>query len=304
MFDVVVVGSFVTDLVFRVEKRPRAGESVLCEDVTEALGGKGFNQAVAAARAGARTAMVGCLGTDAWGDRFLDSLAAEDVDAAGVARGSEPTGVAAPVVDATGENAIVVAPRANLTLTPDHVSASLDRLGGAAVVLLQGEVPPDANAAAVAWGRDTGALVLLNPSPLPPVLPEATGFVANEDEAAHLSGEAAPLPAAARLAGSAAVAVVTLGAAGAVAVDARGAAPVEARVAGHAVTALDPTGAGDAFTGYLAAALAAGHDLQAGLEVANAAGALAVTTVGAEPAIPRRAAVDAFLHERSRIAAS
>ncbi len=305
MFDVVVVGSFVIDLVFRVPERPRPGESVLCDDVTEALGGKGFNQAVAAARAGARTAMVGCLGTDPWGERFLAALASEEVDAGGVVSDPAATGIAAPVVDATGENAIVVAPRANLMLDAAHVRGALRRLGGAAVVLLQGEVPAPANAAAASWGSDAGALVILNPSPLPVALPDVGGFVLNAFEAARLTGVSPPAAAAAHLAGDGGVAAVTLGPGGAVAFDTRAAARAGegVAVAGHEVTVVDPTGAGDTFAGYLAAGLAAGGDLRATVAVANAAGALAVTAVGAEPSIPSRGAVDAFLRERTRIAA-
>jgi len=283
---VAVVGSANADLVVPVSRRPGAGETVLGGDLRTLPGGKGANQAVAAARLGAAVAFVGRVGHDAHGELLLASLTAAGVDVSGVRRDPAPTGVAVITVTPDGDNSIVVAPGANARVRPDD--ARQPAVAAAAVLLLQREIDPDASLAAA---RHCGGLVVLSLAPSGPVPAELLArtdvLVVNEHEAADLLGPGGPATtperAAARLRdrGPAAV-VVTLGAAGAVAVDAAG----THRAAAPRVVVVDTTGAGDAFTGALGWRLAAGDGLAAALDVAVRVGALAVTRAGAQPSFP------------------
>jgi ribokinase len=298
--DVTVVGSANLDLVLRVGAVPGPGETVLAHGREEHVGGKGLNQAVAAARAGAATAFVGAVGDDEAGGRLLAALVTDGVDATGVARHEGASGNALIVVADTGENTIVVDPGAN------GVAEKLSEpqralVASAAVVLCQLEVPIGLVAAAVSAGRDAGARVVLNAAPAR-LLPEdllrgVDVLVVNEHEAATLSGEADPERAARALAVLVPDIVVTLGAAGALHVP-RGGEVL--RVPGIPADVVDTTGAGDAFTGVLAAHLAAGGRVADGLVRAVAAGSLAVRTRGAVPSLPTRRAVDDLLAERAR----
>jgi ribokinase len=265
---VVVVGSLNIDVVVTVPRHPEPGETVLATSLQRLPGGKGANQAVAAARAGAAVVMVGCVGDDADGAGYVDRLTGEGIDTDGVRRvAGVPTGTALVVVDETGENTIVVAPGANATVTEDDVRV-VD-LGPGDVVLLQLEVPLDVVAAGARQAITAGARIVLNVAPfaeLPPaVLGAADPVVANEHEAALLGTAPASL-------------VVTRGERGARWV--RASATVD--VAAPAVDAVDTTGAGDVFAGTLAAALAAGADDTAAMEVAVGAAAAAVTRPGAQ----------------------
>jgi ribokinase len=279
--DVVVVGSLNHDITVVADRRPAAGETVLGRSLATASGGKGANQAVAAARAGARVAMIGCVGADAAGEGLLAGLRAARVDADRVrVLDEEPSGTALIVVDDGGENAIVVVPGANARLAAADVEAAL-RDGDAPVVLVQLEVP---EAAVVAAARGAGRLVL-NASPvreLPPdVLAAADPLIVNAGEAAALTGAAEADPdalAGAALALGARSVVITLGADGAmwVAPGTRIAQPAPA------VHVVDTTGAGDVFAGTLAARLAGGADPEAALAAAVEAGAAAVQWQGAQ----------------------
>jgi ribokinase len=295
--DVVVVGSFMMDLVARAARRPATGETVIGSEFQTFLGGKGFNQAVAAARCGAAVGMVGTLGPDEFGARFVDALGAEGIERRWVTmHESVGTGVGLPVVDESGDNAIVVVPRANLTLSPDGLPpAWLDGASTPKVVLLQLELPVPTVVAAARQARQAGALVVLNtaPAPAPEAVPLLVGVadvvVANESEAAALlGGGAGPdwVGAAAEVGRrmEAAAVVLTIGPGGA-AVAAVGDGGWH--VPGHAVPCLDTVGAGDAFCGALVARLAAGDGLAGAVAFANAAGALAVTREGASPSMPR-----------------
>jgi ribokinase len=272
--DVCVVGSANLDLVATTPRIPGPGETVLGNGYAEHAGGKGLNQAVAAARSGARVAFVGCLGDDDAGRRLYAVLAGDGIDATQVTISSSPTGRALIVVDAGGENSIVVVPGAN-----DEVAlpASLPR---ANVVLCQLEVPLDRVAQALAGARRTGATTILNPAPaaaLPSdMLATCDIVVPNEHEVELLGGAAALLAAGCR------AVVVTRGGAGVDVHTADGFVHCPA----FAVDVVDTTGAGDAFCGALAARLAAGDELQRAVRWAAAAGALATTVVGAVPAQP------------------
>ncbi|MFD4997574.1 ribokinase [Streptomyces buecherae] len=298
--DLVVVGSANADLVIGVRRRPAAGETVLGSDLATYPGGKGGNQAVAAARLGAHTALLARVGDDAHGRLLLDTQRAAGVDTRPVLVGGAPTGVALITVDPSGDNSIVVSPGANARLTPADIEAAAPLLVAARVVSLQLEIPLETVAAAVrAVGPDTR--VVLNPSPpapLPPdVLAACDPLVVNEHEARSLldgdpagAGDDPAAWAAALLGRGSRSVVITLGPAGALAADRRG----QTRVPGVPVEAVDTTGAGDAFTGALAWRLGAGDDLATAVRYAVRVGAAAVTRPGAQRSYPTAAEVAAL----------
>ena len=285
---VVVVGSANVDLVAYVDRAPEAGETVLGSRFVVNMGGKGANQAVMAARLGADVAFVGCVGDDPYGREIRDALAGEgiDVDAVAVVPGS--SGVAPIWVDRHGTNRIVVVPGANAALTADRAAAAVTAAvtGDATVVVGQLEVPPEATAAAFAAARARGATTVLNPAPALPVgdelLSRCDWVIPNEPEFGRLTGsdpadDDAVAAYAARLPAGV---VVTRGAAGAVVCAGPGAAPV--RVAAPAVEAVDTTGAGDAFVGAFAVALARGDHPVTAATLACRCAALSVTHPGTQ----------------------
>jgi ribokinase len=297
---VAVLASFNVDVVVSVPRRPVAGETVHGTAVEEHLGGKGFNQAGAARRAGAAVQAIGRLGDDAGGRRFLDVLDAEGIAHGQVAPGDAAgTGTALIVVDDAGENSIIVVPRANHAVAAADVDAAADAIASSGALLVQLEVPIDAVVAAARCARRAGVPVVLNPAPAADALDRLAGLVdvivPNQTEAALLTGRSPdddPDELAAALRDRLGCAVVlTLGAAGALVLDGDG----PTRLAAHAVPVVDTVGAGDAFCGALGAALAAGDDLRAAAARGNAAGALATTRRGAEPSMPTAAAVDDLL---------
>ncbi len=299
---VVVVGSANVDLVVAVPRHPAGGETVLGGDLVRSPGGKGANQAVAAARAGgARTTLVAALGRDDAADLLLTSLEGAGVRTGGVVRLDVPTGTALITVDPSGENAIVVAPGANGRLEVGPAAAEV--LATADVVLAQLEVPVETVLAA-ARARSGGCRMVLNAAPsraLPDALwAELDVLVVNEHEARDMAADAPARTgdtasteelAAALLARVPAV-VVTLGGAGCL-VAARGADPQ--RIPAPRVAVVDTTGAGDTFCGVLAAGLAHGSDLATAARRAVLAGARAVTRRGAQDAVPTRAELDDVL---------
>jgi ribokinase len=290
---VAVVGSLNQDLVVRVPKLPGPGETVSGEDVFRNPGGKGANQAVAAARLGRRVAMVGCVGDDQDGRDLLAALAADGVDTGPVRVVADvPSGMAFITVDAGGENQIVVSPGANARLTPEDVTAAEAALAAAAVTLVQLEVPLAAVEAAT---RSAGGLLVLNPAPVRDLPGELLGavdvLVPNRVELAQLAGGPAPgtVEAAAALAeGLAARAVVvTLGGDGALVVaDGRA-----SHVPAVPVRPVDTTAAGDAFCGGLADALAGGATLEEAARWAVRVAAAACTRRGAQASLPTPAEV-------------
>lgn len=269
---VVVLGSLNVDLVTRVERRPRPGETVTGDGLRRHAGGKGANQAVAAAAAGARVSMVGCVGEDSGGRAYLQRLRDRGIGVSGVrVAAGVPTGHALVTVDDAGENAIVVVPGANGVVGAVEVTAATETLRAGDVLLLQLEIPVPVVAAAARRAAGRGARVVLNAAPyaaLPPdVVALADPLVANEHEMAALAE-----------AGSAAGSLlVTFGSNGA----SWDAVTAPARVV-PAGEVRDTTGAGDAFCGVLAAALAAGWDRHGALDAALGAGAGAVRYEGAQ----------------------
>jgi ribokinase len=302
---ILVVGSLNADLVVPVAACPRPGETILGGVPQRHLGGKGANQAVAAARAGGRVALVGRVGCDDAGEALLAGLALDRVDATSVSRDAGPSGLAIIFVDGAGENAIVVVPGANAGLTADALGD--EPRAGTALVLLQLEIPVDTVAAAVVRAAQRGIPVLLNAAPAHRDLPEALlgaidVLVVNEHEAATMAGascctdpdEAARL--AAELCGRGPRRVViTLGAAGLVWHAADGDA---GRMSAFPVDAVDTTATGDAFCGALAVRLADGAPWPSSLRFAAAAGALAATRPGAQPSLPTRHEIDRLADDR------
>jgi ribokinase len=297
---IVVVGSLNMDLVVSVPRFPAAGETLLGGDYAQHPGGKGANQAVAAARAGGRVGMIGRVGADAFGQALRSGLAAAGIDDGQVlALDDAPTGVAFISVDGSAQNCIIVSPGANARLAPDDLTPA--QFDGATLVLLQLEIPLETSLRAAGLGRRAGARVILNLAPAqrltPAQLRDVDLLLVNESEAAALidmdvaAVGRAPERAAARLADLVPAAVVTLGPAGA-AWSEDGAAGL---VPGFAVQAVDTTAAGDAFAGALAVRRARAEPLAAAVRFANAAGALAATVAGAQPSLPRRDAIDDFL---------
>jgi ribokinase len=289
---VVVVGSANVDQVFRVSAIPAPGETVLSHGFSTALGGKGQNQAVAAARAGATTAFIAALGDDAFGASIRAGLAADGIGTAGVREVGAPTGTALIAVDDSGENTIIVEAGANALLELGDRDAAA--IAEAQVLVMQLEIPLDTVTRAAALARAAGTRVLLNAAPIRELPAELLAnvdiLVVNEHEGAFLArgGDVAAL---------APVVIVTLGAAGAVAHES---GEPEIRVAAPRVSAVDATGAGDTFCGALAALLAEGAPLGAAVRFAVAAASLSVQKHGAVPSIPARSDIDAAHNEAAQ----
>ncbi|MGW2567061.1 ribokinase [Streptomyces sp. NPDC001537] len=296
-YDLLVVGSANADLVIGVERRPAAGETVLGSDLAVHPGGKGANQAVAAARLGARTVLLARVGDDAYGRLLLDSQRAAGVDTVGVLVGGAPTGVALITVDPSGDNSIVVSPGANGRLTPQDVRTAASLFLASRVVSTQLEIPLESVVEVVRNLAPDNRFVL-NPSPprqLPPeVLAACDPLIVNEHEAKVVLGDACVSErpedwARLLLAKGPRSVVVTLGAEGALV--ASSSAGVT-RVPSVKVDAVDTTGAGDAFTAALAYRLGSGASLVEAAAYAARVGAAAVTKEGAQESFPTAEEVD------------
>ena len=342
---VTVVGSLNIDLVSRAPRYPQQGETLIGDAFDIFTGGKGFNQATAAARLGADVTLIGCVGTDSFGEMLLSAMAAEQLDGR-IKRAEVGTGVATIVVEPNGENSIIVVPRANMALTPADIEDAAPCIAEAEVLLLQLETPIAASERAAEIAKANGTTVLLNPAPAQPLpanfLAHIDIIVPNESEAALLTGmpvtnaeeavsaarrlmatDAAttapgsvargpvprdlapgpvargpvprglapgpvargPVPRDASLANTEIPAIVlTLGERGALLLTAE----ISEVIPALPVDVVDTTGAGDAFCGALATALASGESLREAVRFANLAGAAAVTTLGATPSMPTR----------------
>ncbi|MGW2942407.1 ribokinase [Streptomyces sp. NPDC001226] len=296
-YDLLVVGSANADLVIRVERRPAAGETVLGSDLVVHPGGKGANQAVAAARLGARTALLARVGDDGHGRLLLQSQRAAGVDPAGVLVGGAPTGVALITVDPSGDNSIVVSPGANARLAPEDVRAASGLLRASRVVSAQLEIPLE-TVVEVVRSLPSGTRFVLNPSPPRPlpaeVLAACDPLIVNEHEARVIAGgelDGSPEDwAAALLALGPRSVVVTLGAEGALVATGE----VMTRIKSVKVDAVDTTGAGDAFTAALAWRLGAGSSLPDAAAYAARVGAAAVTRPGAQESFPTAEEVESL----------
>jgi len=299
---IVVVGSINMDLVNHVEAFPLPGETIHGLGTSYHAGGKGANQAVAAAQAGAAVAMLGAVGTDPFGGTLLEGLTARGVDASGVLRKDGTSGLAFITVNRGGENTIILSAGSNGRLEAADVSRGL--LEGAGAVLLQNEIPWETNRHVMAVCRELGVRVFYNPAPasdLPEdVLPLIDTLIMNETEAEVISGAAVTDAESAAAAASCITAkgvrqvIVTMGGKGSLHADRHGgtlATPA------FRITPVDTTAAGDTFIGAYAAAICGGMPLAEALRFASAAAALTVMKEGAQESIPSRAQVLAFLEQ-------
>lgn len=301
---VVVIGSSNTDMVVKMDRIPAPGETVLGGEFIMAPGGKGANQAVAAARLGADVALVARVGDDAFGRAALDNFRREKINTDFISTDTEaPSGVALIFVDRNGENSIAVAPGANSRLSPEDVRAAGPAIERADVVVLQFEIPMETVAEGVRLAKECGARVVINPAPAAPaprdVLELTDVLIPNRSEAAQLldvPGESHPEDLAVALLGlGVGAAVVTVGSDGAI-VASHGTC---AKIPAVEVKAADTTAAGDAFTGALSVALAEGKDLASSADFAVRAAAVSVTRMGAQPSLPTREEVESLLSVRT-----
>jgi len=300
---IVVVGSSNTDMVVKLPRLPGKGESIIGGEFMMPAGGKGANQAVAAARLGAQVTFVARLGADVFGDKALAGLKAEGINTDFIVRDADaPSGVALIIVDSNGDNMLAVAPGANARLNAADVERAAGAIAAADAVVLQLEIPLEAVAQALRIARQHHVRTVLNPAPARVLPDEVLAMVdvltPNEHEAALLSGDIGQtVDQAARhlLRMGAGRVVVTLGADGAMTA---GPDQFLCRAAGFHVQAVDTTAAGDAFTAALACALARGDDMPAAVRFANAVGALTVTKMGAQPSLPTARDVEEFLKSR------
>jgi len=298
---VVVIGSLNMDLVTRAPRLPRGGETLIGHTFATVSGGKGANQAVAAARLGAQVSMVGCVGSDAYGHELRDALLAEQIDCQAVSTVEDSSGVALIVVDDQSQNAIVIVAGANGALTPAVIDQFDAVLQAADVIICQLEVPDATVGHALKRGRALGKTVILNPAPASRPLPadwyaNIDYLIPNESEASALTGLSVDSLASAEVAASqlltagAGKVIITLGAQGSLFADGQGFQHFPA----PKVQAVDTTAAGDTFVGGFAAALASGCSEAEAIGFGQVAAALSVTRAGAQPSIPTLSDVQAF----------
>lgn len=305
---VTVVGSLNIDLVCHATKRPDKGETLIGDAFDIFTGGKGFNQATAAARLGAEVTLIGSVGADSFGEMLLIATENEHIDSRFVRKCTDTgTGVATIVVEPDGDNSIIVVPRANMALTTTDIDAAADCISDADVLLLQLETPIAASEHAAAIAKAHGTTVILNPAPAQPLpdslLASVDILTPNQSETEFLSGmqvsndeearNAAEVLRARMVDTTTSAVVLTLGKQGALILTSR----TSERIPAFSVDAVDTTGAGDAFCGALATALASGETLGEAIAFANAAGAVAVTVIGATPSMPTRAKVDLLISQ-------
>ena len=297
---VVVIGSLNMDLVVRCRRLPHPGQTIQAESSSEVCGGKGANQAVAAARAGGQVAMVGRVGDDAFAERLIDNLSQEGVDCEAVRRTACPSGLAVVAVEDGGQNSILVVPGANGQVSVDDVRRAQPVIQASDIALVQLEVPLEAVLAAIRVARQANVPVILDPAPAPRVWSEelltADLLCPNETEAAVMTGgcveSVEDAAAAARhlcRSGARRVAV-TLGDRGVLI----RAGELERKIDSHPIDAVDTTAAGDAFAGALAVRWAEGADLLEAVQFANAAGAIAASRPGAQPGMANRLEIQAL----------
>ena len=290
---IVVVGSVNTDMVVKSERIPAPGETVTGGEFVMPAGGKGANQAVAAARLGAEVTLVAKVGQDMFGTQSVENFKRDNILTDFIsADADKPTGVALILVDGQGENLISVAPGANAAITPDEVQKAADRISSADVVLLQLEIPMDAVEFTARLAAEAGVPVVLDPAPAAPLAAELLGNVTyltpNESEAARLTGIEVTDEPTARAAAQKLIAagvdnvILTMGTQGALVAG----ADASFVVPSHTGEAVDSTAAGDAFNGGLAFALARGLTLKDAVREAALVGALSVTKMGAQPSLP------------------
>jgi ribokinase len=307
---IAVVGSFNMDLVVRMPAIPRPGETLLGGVFATYPGGKGSNQAVAAARVGGEVTMIGRVGADAFGEQLLAMARSEGIDTRFV--GVDPhaaTGVALIEVDSQGQNSIAVASGANFTLTAGDVADAFARIDRVDLLVMPLETPVETIVTAAELARKAGARVVLNPAPAqhlaPDLLRNVDVLIPNEHEAAFMAGAEIRSPGDARevaaylLGCGPRSVIVTLGSQGALIAETNQGEVIYTPAAAFPVQPVDTTAAGDAFVGALAVGLGEGRPLPAAARFASATAAISVTRSGAQPSLPTRTEVEEFLRARS-----
>ena len=299
---ILVVGSSNTDMIIKLDRIPRPGETILGGAFVTAAGGKGANQAVGAARAGGQVTFIARVGHDMFGDQAVAGFIRDGINVNHVVRDkTNPSGVALIFVAKDGENSIAVAGGANAKLSPADVRKATAAFAGASVLVMQLETPLETVQAAADFAAKTGVRVILNPAPAQPLPDKLLKCVSiltpNETEAELLTGIAVTNTASAAVAAAKLRArgvqtvIITLGARGAFVATEDGGQLVP----GFKVKAVDTTAAGDIFNGALAVALAEGKPLKQAVRFANAAAAISVTRLGAQPSAPTRREIEKFL---------
>jgi ribokinase len=303
--NIVVIGSSNTDMIIRMPRIPQPGETILGGTFSTAPGGKGANQAVAAARAGGNVTFVARVGRDMFGDQAVQGFEQDGIQIKYIVKDSDaPSGVAMIFVDEKGENSIAVASGANMNLSAEDIQNAADTIASADTVLMQLEIPLETVQAAAGIAANNNVKVILNPAPaqtLPDeLLQRVTILTPNESEAENLTGikveteaQAADAARALQAKGIETV-IITLGARGAYVLS----ADYEGLIPSFTVTAVDSTAAGDIFNGVLAVALAEGTPIPDAVRFASAAAALSVTKLGAQPSAPRRQEIETFMSEK------
>jgi ribokinase len=296
--NILVVGSLNMDLVVSVTRHPHIGETILGNKFAAIPGGKGANQAVAAARMGGHVSMIGCVGGDGFGIEMLAVAAQDHVDTAHITvLPQEKTGIALITVDEQGRNTIVVASGANASLAPHLLDTAKAAFSTAKVLVTQLESPLETVSAAIALAAQQGIQVILNPAPALPLeatlLAKVDYLIPNEREALQIAGTETLEAAIDKLqALRVRNLIITLGDQGALVVSTNG---ERTHIPAYPVKAIDTVAAGDAFVGAFAAALADGLNIEAAARLGNAAAAISVTRPGAQTSLPRRCEVDEFL---------
>ena len=297
-----IIGSANVDMIMKVKRLPERGETVTDGTFMQTFGGKGANQAVAAARAGGDVRFVACLGRDAFTPAMVENFRSDGLNLDGVRFvDDQPSGSALVMIDEGGMNYLTVAPGSNAALGLEQIAAEWGRIASSGLILLQMEIPVETNRAILKRARETGIPVMLNYAPAHSIHPDLLAgldtLIVNENEAAALSGVAPADQASAERAVRALAAmgvrcvILTLGAAGSLILE----DGHVTRVPAFPVKAVDTTAAGDTFCGVLGVALLEGRSLPEAVRFATAAAALSVTRFGAQPSIPARIEIDRFI---------